>query len=91
MGCEHRSMPGYDGAPMAGVMARSGWCLHSLFLCLYSCWGFLLPERWSLQRSHHSGTETLNTWLCGLLLHHAALGIYPAPFQPPWAARSVGW
>ena len=43
-GCEHRSVLGCDGAPITGVMACSSRYLHSLFLCLYSCWVFFSPK-----------------------------------------------
>lgn len=36
MGCEHRSVPGCNGTPIAGAMAHSGRCLHSLFLSVFT-------------------------------------------------------
>lgn len=83
-GWGHRSVPGCDGAPIAGAMAHSDRCLHSFSLCLYSCWVFFsFPKRWSLQHSHPSGTEMPSTWLCGLLLRQAAPGIHPVTLGSP--------
>lgn len=70
-------------------LTPAGACIP--FSCVFTAVGcFFSPKGGPDSIPTVSKTETLSTWLCGLLLRYVALGIYPVPFQPPRAAGGVG-